>query len=254
MINQGMINLQEKLAVISDVHSNSYALSAVLEDIGNYDIDLIINLGDSLYGPIDPYGTFQMLNKSNILSIAGNQDREILDCIHKPSANPTLEFVKNELTLDAFAWLKGLPFDQVINGDIYCCHGTPQNDEEYLLEKVEPDHVAFRESKDITNKLSGLKQRTILCGHSHVPNSITIGDKLIVNAGSVGLQAYDDELPLYHIMQNNSPHARYVILTRDENQYSAEIRSVDYDIESAATQSGKNGREDWVRWLRTGMA
>ena len=45
-----------KIAIISDVHGNSHALKAVLEDIKHRKAEMIINLGDSLYGPLDPLG------------------------------------------------------------------------------------------------------------------------------------------------------------------------------------------------------
>ncbi|EOW6434492.1 metallophosphoesterase family protein [Cronobacter turicensis] len=53
----------------------------------------------------------------------------------------------------------------------------------------------------------------ILCGHTHIPRSVEISSTcLIVNPGSVGLQAYDDEHPFFHKMEAGSPHARYAIL------------------------------------------
>ena len=45
--------IDKKIAIISDIHGNSIALSEVLQDIMKKEIDTIINLGDSLYGPLD---------------------------------------------------------------------------------------------------------------------------------------------------------------------------------------------------------
>lgn len=248
-----MSHSHRKLAAISDIHSNSIALDAVLFDIRKKGIDRVINLGDSLYGPIDPNGTFQMINMSGITSISGNQDREILEWIKKHSENPTLEYVKSELTKSALDWLANLPFDLRINDEIYCCHGSPQNDEEYLLEVVKENHVSIRDMHELAEKLAGISQKIILCGHSHIPKSMWVGDKLLVNAGSVGLQAYDDDIPLYHKMENYSPHARYMMITKTGSRYSADIIAVEYDFEKAALLAERNGRKDWAQFIRTGV-
>ncbi|SDD65802.1 Calcineurin-like phosphoesterase superfamily domain-containing protein [Priestia aryabhattai B8W22] len=56
-----MYLLKQKIAIISDIHGNSLALEAVLSDISRRGINTIFNLGDSLYGPLDPLGTFKLL-------------------------------------------------------------------------------------------------------------------------------------------------------------------------------------------------
>jgi hypothetical protein len=47
----------ESLAVLADIHGNRWALEAVLADIRGRGIRAMVNLGDSLYGPLDPAGT-----------------------------------------------------------------------------------------------------------------------------------------------------------------------------------------------------
>ena len=46
-----------RIAVLSDIHGNRWALEAVLEDIERNPVDAVLNLGDVLYGPLDPGGT-----------------------------------------------------------------------------------------------------------------------------------------------------------------------------------------------------
>ena len=55
-----------KIAFLSDIHGNSWALKAVLNDIKQRGITEIYDLGDSLYGPLDPKGTFHLLLDWNI--------------------------------------------------------------------------------------------------------------------------------------------------------------------------------------------
>lgn len=58
-----------KIAIISDVHGNSHALQAVLKDLERRKVEMIINLGDSVYGPLDPLGTIEILMKNEMVHI-----------------------------------------------------------------------------------------------------------------------------------------------------------------------------------------
>ena len=67
------------IAAISDIHSNVFALEAVLKDLKQRNATQIVNLGDILYGPIAPKATYELLMKhqKDIITIRGNQDRQI---------------------------------------------------------------------------------------------------------------------------------------------------------------------------------
>jgi diadenosine tetraphosphatase ApaH/serine/threonine PP2A family protein phosphatase len=102
--------------------------------------------------------------------------------------------------------------------------------------------------------MRGMDAAVILCGHTHVPRVMRLPDgRLIVNPGSVGLQAYDDMHPHAHVVENASPHARYALLTRFALGWQVELRSVPYDHEMAALLADANGRGDWADALRTGF-
>ena len=69
--------MNQTIAVIADVHGNTWALDAVLDDIRRRGIERIVNLGDCVYGSLDPAGTAERLMDPKIISIAGNQDRDV---------------------------------------------------------------------------------------------------------------------------------------------------------------------------------
>ena len=75
---------------------------------------------------------------------------------------------------------------------------------------------------------------------------------LVVNPGSVGWPAYDDDHPYPHVMEAGTPHARYAIADDATGRWSAEFRTVDYDWEQAAAIAEANGRPDVAGALRTG--
>lgn len=245
--------IDKKIAIISDIHGNSIALSEVLKDIKNKEIDTIINLGDSLYGPLDPKGTFNLLESYNVISISGNQDRIILENLENKSDLTTLEYVKTQLDNEIVEWLKRLRFDIEIDNDIYCFHASPQSDSEYLLEKLNEGFVSIKESEEIEKLLIDIKQKVIVCGHSHTSKIVNTENKLIVNPGSIGLPAYDDNLPIYHKMENFNPRANYAVINIFCDSVSVERLSIDYDFEKSARLAETNNRNDWAKWIRTGI-
>lgn len=63
--------MKRKIAIISDIYGNSHALKAVLKDISRRKVEMIINLGDSVYGPLDPLGTIEILMSNEMIHIKG---------------------------------------------------------------------------------------------------------------------------------------------------------------------------------------
>jgi hypothetical protein len=55
-------------------------------------------------------------------------------------------------------------------------------------------------------------------------------------------------------METGTPHARYSIVSRNEEGWRVENIAVPYDWEAAAAAAVENGRPDWAEWLRTGRA
>lgn len=252
------------IAAISDIHSNIFALEAVLADTSRRDIDQIVNLGDILYGPIAPKYTYErlMAHQNNIVTIRGNQDRQIYEATAAEIGNnATMAFILNDLPKAAIKWMQTLPFDYHLNEDIYLCHGSPTDDMIYLLENIETGQPIVRDDADILTLLKGIDSAVIVCGHTHVPRTVTLSTgQIIINTGSVGYPAYEDDLPIAHKMQTYSPHASYVLIncvdikqgTKQSKCWQTEHVKVPYDYEAAAKLASMNGREDWAFALRTG--
>jgi hypothetical protein len=88
-----------------------------------------------------------------------------------------------------------------------------------------------------------------------MPRSVRLDDgRLIVNPGSVGMPAYEENRPYAHKMETGSPHARYSIVEKRNGKWTAEFFAILYDWEKAATVAEKRERPDWARALRTGLA
>lgn len=243
-----------KIAILSDIHSNIYALKEVVKDIRNRDIEVILNLGDSFYGPIAPRETYEFIRQNQFINISGNQDREILEAsLDQLEKNKTLKYVYENLGEDVLYWIQDLPFEKLIGGIYYMIHGTYFDDSQYLLEDVSNGNTKLRDDKKILELRDDVKAQFIFCGHSHIPRCITLSSgQVVINPGAVGLQAYKDEKPEEHIIENNTTDASYVVLSVEDDSYSVEQVKVPYDYEKAALKAEENGREDWAYALRTG--
>ncbi len=204
-------------AVISDIHGNSWALKAVLKDIERRGINNIMNLGDCLYGPLDPAGTADMLISLNIPTVRGNEDRIVVEVSGAGKPSPTLSYVRESLKQVHLQWLKSLPLTYVAYEDFFLFHGTPYKDDEYGLVNVSAEGVSLKNSGKLMAVLSSYPQQVFLCGHDHIPRIVYLPDgKMIIDAGSVGLPAYTDDFPFPHAMETYTPHARYSIIYKVE--------------------------------------
>jgi diadenosine tetraphosphatase ApaH/serine/threonine PP2A family protein phosphatase len=232
------------LGVIADIHGNAWALEAVIADARRRGVSEFVDLGDVLYGPLAPRKTFELLRQVKLVAqVRGNQDRLILD----GPGTSTLDWVRCDLGEEPLSWLAALP-PIATYGDWLLCHGSPSSDTIYLLEDVSAGFARVRSEDEIESLLASTDAPRVLCGHSHVQRMVRLASgRTIVNPGSVGVPAYDDEAPR-HAMESFSPHARYA--TIDGSTIS--FHHVEYDWNTAAMKAREVGRDDWARGLATG--
>jgi predicted phosphodiesterase len=241
-----------RVAVIADIHGNLEALNAVLADIERRRVDLIVNLGDIVSGPLKPSETIDRLLPLGLPSIRGNHERQLLT-FDVENMGESDRFAAARIEPAQRAWLAALPETLLLGDGIFLCHGTPANDLDYLLESVDHTGCCAAQVHEIKERLAGCEAALIVCAHSHKPRVVHLGDRcLVLNPGSVGLQAYEASKPHPHVMQTGSPHARYAIASKEGDQWSAELVQVEYDWEAAAQLAQANNRPDWARALRSG--
>lgn len=242
-----------RIAAFSDTHGNLAGLEAVLADIARRRVDVIVNLGDILSGPLEPVETADRLIALNFPTIRGNHERQLLT-LAPDRMNASDYYANMHLSDRHLAWLAMLPEQLWLGDDVYLCHGTPDSDLKYFLHSVDPGGARTATDNEILVRAGDVPAALMLCGHTHIPGAHRLEDgRLIVNPGSAGLPAYDDEHPHPHVMEAGSPHARYAICERNlEGQWNAELIAVDYDFECAANKAEARGRDDWAIALRTG--
>ncbi|MDO5518661.1 MAG: metallophosphoesterase family protein [Clostridium sp.] len=206
-----------KVAIISDIHANIYALMNVLEDIDDQKVDTIICLGDLVgYGP-HPNEVVSTIRRRNILCIKGNYDSSVVDnqysYIRETEINSfSLPWAVNELRAENRFYLNNLPNSislDILNKKILFVHGSPNKVNEYLLENGE-------NTAKIMNELN---EDVLVCAHTHLPVVKEFNKKIYVNCGSVGKPKI------------GRPNSTYCILdVTADSEVKVQIKEVEYDV------------------------
>jgi predicted phosphodiesterase len=127
--------------------------------------------GDVAWGPL-PVETLDRIRSLDALALRGNADRDLGD--------PWLE---ERLGPERLEWLTTRPEQLELEveglGRVLFCHGSPRSDEEMLLRTASEERL--------TEILAGVGADIVVCGHTHMQFERVVGDKRVVNAGSVGL-------------------------------------------------------------------
>lgn len=243
-----------RIAIVSDIHGNLPALEAVDRDLRRRGVDAVVNLGDSLSGPLMPLETAHFLMDRDWVHLAGNHERQLLT-LGPGQRGASDEYAHSRLTTREFEWLSSLGPNIQYSPEVLLCHGTPTSDSEYFLETVEPTYVRAATLSEVDARLGKVDAELIACGHTHVPRQVRASSgQIIVNPGSVGLPAYDDGHPHPHVMESGSPDARYAIVERVAKAWVTDLISVSYPHEAMAKLALGRRRPDWARALSTGFA
>ena len=185
-------------AIISDVHANAIALSAVLEDARRCGAKKLLCLGDVVgYGP-EPESTVSTIRARAAFTLAGNHDDAVAGRLDASDfidlAADAVSRHREALSEENLAWLKSLPY--TYNGKSFlCAHGdfTSPRTFEYVSDEQEA-----------AANFAATKAQLMFVGHSHVPGifltgasgkvyslpptdfTLEDGKRYIVNPGSVG--------------------------------------------------------------------
>jgi diadenosine tetraphosphatase ApaH/serine/threonine PP2A family protein phosphatase len=228
-----------RIAVISDIHANLHALTAVLEDMDDAKVDTIWCLGDLVgYGP-RPNECCRTVRDRAELSLVGNHDLVVLGEVDvgefNPEAGRAAKWTQDVLDDESRAFLSSLKPHATRDGvELY--HGSPRNAVwEYVLD-TEAIQAAF----------DGSAAPLVLIGHSHVPIVATLADgdlraahapegtegelaggRLLLNPGSVGQP------------RDGDPRAAWLLLDLDSGV--ASFRRVEYAVERTMDEIHKAG-------------
>jgi diadenosine tetraphosphatase ApaH/serine/threonine PP2A family protein phosphatase len=229
-----------KYGIISDIHGNTEALGAVLDDIErNGGVDSVWCLGDvSGYGP-EPGASVDRVKDLVTVCVAGNHDRGSIGKVDLSVFNPlgqaALRWIQTQLNPAQQAWLGNLPLT-ASEGDFLLVHASPTDP---LLEYVLSIGIAER-------NFPFFKAKYCFFGHTHLPIvyknegglvtatpltpgvGLVLGEtKMMINPGSVGQP------------RDGDARASYGILDTDGRVFR--LYRVAYDIEATQAKILKAG-------------
>ncbi|TML46815.1 MAG: metallophosphoesterase family protein [Actinobacteria bacterium] len=199
-----------KVAALYDVHGNLPALEAVLAEVP--DDAAIVSGGDVFSGPM-PTQTLARLGDlgQRVSFVRGNADRDLGPYDERWRAR--YEWLMAQLTPEAHALAEAWPATVTLDidglGQTLFCHGSPRGD----LEAI----TAITSDERLREILSGVTQRTVVCGHTHHQFDRTIDEIRVVNAGSIGMP------------YEGRPGAYWALLGPE-----VEFRRTEYDLDAAA--------------------
>lgn len=203
--------------ILSDIHANFEALTAVLDDaVTRGGFDAIWCLGDLVgYGP-DPRDCLELLGTYDVLAVTGNHDMVAAGKMSSEdfngAAKAAIRWTAGRLTEEEREFLAGLPEVTEVQ-DFTLVHGSLRAPvEEYLLGPEAGESTLRR-----------MKTRFCLVGHSHIPficretggpplfQQFTEGqvfrlgqERLIINPGCVGQPRDRDPRPSYAIYDSET--------------------------------------------------
>jgi predicted phosphodiesterase len=210
-----------RVAVISDVHANVPALEAVLAEIALARVDLVVSCGDLTWGA-EPDRTVELIAAlgARAVCVRGNGDRAVIELAQgtRTTGRPREAWMATQHSAASVEFVAAFPFSVTVRidglGAVRFCHGSPRSDTEVVTPQTPEQRFA--------ELASGLDERVLVTGHTHLQFDRQVAGRRSVNPGSVGLP--------FH---NEAPGTAYWALLAED----VELRQTSYDV-SGAVQAG----------------
>jgi predicted phosphodiesterase len=249
-----------RVALLSDIHGNTIALEAVLQDIAAQgEADEYWVLGDIAAIGYDPVGALARVSAlPGLRVVRGNTDRMITDASwHDESCTEaraggeqalavirlirSMTWTQGAVSVTGWAdWLRALPVELRVtlpDGTHFLgVHASPGRDDG-------PGLHPYQSEATQAALLGGAAGYELVCvGHTHVPFERQVGGVHVANLGSVSNPMAPDL------------RASYVLLDADRAGYRLTFRRVDYDHQAviAATEAVGHPAIDYVRAFMQG--
>lgn len=229
--------------VVSDLHSNSEALRAVMNRVRRKKFDRIVCLGDFVGYGAQPNQVLDVMRtfRARKAYLRGNHDRVAsgIDDGHgfNHAAKYAALWTREHLSVPNLRFLEGLQQGPVRLENVLLCHGSPHDEDEYVFNEMHAEQIFASHDAPV-----------ILYGHTHLPvvfscdpegivegvlirgeQTIRLDPKLryLINPGSVGQP------------RDRNPQAAFAIF--DAAKMTVQFLRVAYDVEKTQASILKAG-------------
>jgi putative phosphoesterase len=216
-----------RILLISDIHSNWPALEAVRETY-----DMCLCLGDLVDYGVEPTPCIDWVRRNAAHCVRGNHDHGSAQGVavsgiggFRYLTSVSRPITCSKLSEDDRRYLSRLPLTKYLslNGKRYLViHATPRDP----MDEYAPADVDFWK-----RRLEGIDVDYVVCGHTHQPYILHVGNTTVVNPGSIGLPRDGDPRASYAIIADNTIEMKRV-------EYPTE-RSIEAVMASELPQKAK---------------
>jgi predicted phosphodiesterase len=227
--------------VLSDIHGNLEALTAVLEALTKERIDRYLCLGDSIGYGADPAACLSRLQELDAVMVAGNHEGGALGKLDvgwfNDAARAAIVWTREQLGFVELDFLRRLPLTAT-EGLFTLAHGTLRQPArfEYLM--------------DLAQVVDTLKVcHTLFClvGHTHLPAVVEYDrttqrvSRVLTHPQELASAAFSDQPDRFRYLVNpgsvgqprdGNPHASYAVIDMERKQVA--IHRIAYAVEDAA--------------------
>lgn len=236
----------DKIAIISDIHSNIVALKEVLKDIESRNINKIYCLGDIVLKGSSPCESLDLIQSNCDLIIKGNCDDYAVNLNYEHAI-----WYKNKLGSERIEYLNNLPMykDLYISGSLVrLFHATKNN-----LNKRTLDTASTEEKLALFEDENNIVPDIIFYGDIHKQYLEKIKNKTIINVGSVGnsleiSNVVDDDSEMQEMTQAHYCIVEGVLNSKERSSLSITFVRVPYDIKKELELAASNEIPDYDQY------
>ncbi len=237
-----------RYAVLSDIHGNLEALTAVLEALASERIDHTLCLGDVMGYGADPTACVERLQACDAVVVGGNHDAACMGKLElgwfNDAAKAALVWTRDQLSFTDLDWLRRLLLVETVE-PFTLVHGSLRRPErfEYLVDLAQ-----------IVDTLTTCRTLMCLAGHTHQPCFVEYDRtqrtvlRVLTRAEELATVAFRDDAATVRYLVNpgsvgqprdGDPRASVAVIDTDEKRLS--IHRVAYDVETAARKIRQAG-------------
>jgi putative phosphoesterase len=218
-----------RILLLADLHANWPALQAIQEPH-----DVCLCLGDLVDYGVQPAPCIHWVREHATHVVRGNHDHGVAQHVRVAGRTgfryltaATRGLTQQLISSEDRRYLSTMPVSRMVTLDdvrFFLVHATPRDPlDEFAL----PDLDLW------TRRLQNVEADVVCVGHTHLPYVLEVGDKLVINPGSVGQP------------RDGDPRAAYAII--DDNR--VELKRAAYAIDEAVRSIDESGLPEQVRTL-----